>query len=182
MSAIHWYTRRDCSWSDHPACVSPVIRILAIQFNDICQDGEREALIGPHLFAPVGTATGLKDDQHRAYLCADRAVRLFAPRAVVAAAAAPMAAADAAAATEWAAVAAERAAAGMAVAAAAAAAGAATAAAAIGAISFANAAVVAVGEAIKQDLLQLILDCCAIGDRREVCPVKTREQVLEFCK
>src|SRR5206468_1836410 len=131
MSAIHWYTRRDCSWSDHPACVSPVIRILAIQFNDICQDGEREALIGPHLFAPVGTATGLKDDQHRAYWCADRAVRLFAPRAVVAAAAA---------------------------------------------------AVVAVGEAIKQDLLQLILDCCAIGDRREVCPVKTREQVLEFCK
>ena len=82
MSALHWYTRHGTSWTDQPQCVSPVIRRLCIRLNDACSDGEREALIGPHLFAPVGTNTGHADDIKRAYLCADRAVRVFAPIAL----------------------------------------------------------------------------------------------------
>ena len=55
MAALHYYTRSDKSWSDHPDCVAPEIRALAIYLNDWCDDGEREELIGPHLFAPLGT-------------------------------------------------------------------------------------------------------------------------------
>lgn len=60
MSAINYYASADrpgFTWHDHPECVCPTIRPLAIMLNDMCADGEREALIGPHLFAPVGTAT-----------------------------------------------------------------------------------------------------------------------------
>ena len=71
MSAIHYYTRTDQTWSDHPACVSPVIGMLAMALNDLCEDGERETLIGPHLFAPVGTNTGLADDLIRTKMAAD---------------------------------------------------------------------------------------------------------------
>jgi len=49
-------TYADEGWTDHPKCVDETIRPLCITLNDWCDDGEREDLIGPHLFAPVGTA------------------------------------------------------------------------------------------------------------------------------
>jgi len=47
---------RDNAWHDHPECVHPVIREFCIWMNDNCPDEERESIIGPHLFDPVGTA------------------------------------------------------------------------------------------------------------------------------
>ena len=184
MAAIHYYTRRDNSWSDHPACVSEVVRSLAIRLNDMCEDGEREELIGPHLWAPVGTATGHEDEVRRACLCADRAVRVWAPRALEAAgrvedaarlrALPPVvdritarAAANAAAYTAKAAAKA--------------------AAYAYAAYAYAYAATAAytaayTAKAAKAEILDLILECCAIGTRAEVCPTKTREEVIrEAC-
>ncbi len=86
MSAVHQYqTELGPHWSDHPECVSPIIRELCIQLNDRCEsDEEREGLIGPHLFTPVGT-----NDPHlerrRIYRVADMACRVWAPRALRAA-------------------------------------------------------------------------------------------------
>ena len=79
MVAAHWYVTNGLTWSDQPECVSPVIRPLCIRLNDFLRDGERERVIGPHLFTPVGTNTGTADDETRRYLCADRAIRVFAP-------------------------------------------------------------------------------------------------------
>lgn len=82
MSALHYYTRHDESWTDQApwACVSPVIRTLCITLNDrLGSDEERGRVIGPHLFTPLGTNTGIEDDRKRAFLCADYAVRRFAP-------------------------------------------------------------------------------------------------------
>jgi hypothetical protein len=59
MSALNYYTneRALVDWHDHPKCVCETIQPLAIRLNDMCaDDAERERLIGPHLFAPVGTA------------------------------------------------------------------------------------------------------------------------------
>ena len=81
MSAIHWYTRGGKrSWSDQPDCVSPIIRDLCIALNDRLEsDVERERIIGPHIFDPVGTSTGNEDEGKRWALCVDRAVHLFTP-------------------------------------------------------------------------------------------------------
>lgn len=73
MSGVHYYTRADRSWSDHPSCVSAVVRTLCIFLNDWCKDNEREELIGQHYFAPLGTATGLEDEVTRAQICARKA-------------------------------------------------------------------------------------------------------------
>ena len=81
MSAIHWYTRKDTvSWTDQPDCVSPIVQHLCISLNDFLPSNEeRERIIGPHLFAPVGTNTGNEDEGKRWALCSDRAARLFTP-------------------------------------------------------------------------------------------------------
>jgi len=55
MALADYYTRGALDWSDQPECVDPMIRELCIFFNDWCVDGEREELIGPHLWAPIGT-------------------------------------------------------------------------------------------------------------------------------
>lgn len=65
-------------WSDQPACVPPTIRALCVRLNDMCSDGEREALIGPHLFAPMGRDASPEAEQRRAWLCAEWAVRRYA--------------------------------------------------------------------------------------------------------
>lgn len=148
MSALHWYTRRDRTWSDHPDCVSPVIRELCIRLNDMCIDGEREELIGKHLFASVGTNTGEADDQRRAYLCADRAIRVFAPIALRVVG------------LESHALALE-------------------AVAPIVDVVSAEAAWAARAKT-KQELLRLILDCCAIGAKAEICATRTRIEVLDL--
>jgi hypothetical protein len=197
------------TWSDQPECVPPTVRTLCVKLNDLCADGEREELIGPHLFTPMGRDASKESEQARAYLCADRAVRVFAPMALDAAglpaeaakmrACAPItdtasagaarasacAAADAACAARasaaadaaWAArtsACAARASAGAARASACAAADAACAARASAAADAARAAAWAADAAdasacasaqTKKALLQLILDCCAIGEQ-----------------
>jgi hypothetical protein len=81
MSALSYYAGE--SWSDHPDCVDPVIRQLCITINDhLPSDAERERVIGPHLYAPVGTAQGLELMQRRAFRVADEAVRVWAPMAL----------------------------------------------------------------------------------------------------
>ncbi len=57
MSAIAFLSGQD-KWTDDAKCVCPTIQPLAILLNDRCDDEERERLIGPHLFAPYGTAQG----------------------------------------------------------------------------------------------------------------------------
>lgn len=73
MSAINWYVDKDkdtFSWSDHPECVDRVISKLGIYLNDICcTDRERETMIGPHLFDPIGTNKTYKLSMQRATRC-----------------------------------------------------------------------------------------------------------------
>ena len=45
-------------------------------------DAERERVIGPVLFLPVGADPSPEAEQERVFLCADRAVRVFAPKAL----------------------------------------------------------------------------------------------------
>jgi hypothetical protein len=56
MSAIAWY-EGNANWTDAPDCVCPIIRHLGIWVNDkIDSDEERERLISPIMFSVVGTA------------------------------------------------------------------------------------------------------------------------------
>lgn len=198
MSAIHMFTRSDNSWSDHPDCVSPIVRELCIALNDDCPDGEREALIGQHLFAPLGTNTGEADDQRRAYLCADRAVRYWAPAALEAAglsaeagtlrALSPIVDERTALAAEAAAKLVEDGALAMTSVSARASAGAwawvsawASGIAWVSAWAWARASAWASASAgMRRELLQLILDCCAIGTPVEVVPSRTKKSVMEY--
>ena len=80
MSAIFYYTEYNPNaytptWHDHPACVSPVVRQLCITLNDWCPSiKERERMIGPHLFAPLGTK--YEDDTKRVKVLEEELVRL----------------------------------------------------------------------------------------------------------
>lgn len=65
-------------WSDQPECVPPTIRRLCIVLNDILPDGEREAVIGPHLFDPMGRDSSPEAEAKRANMIADWAVEMFA--------------------------------------------------------------------------------------------------------
>ena len=202
MSAVSYYVGNQ--WTDHPDCVCLVIRNLCIALNDALPDGRREELIGPHIFAPVGTANE-RLLVPRAYRCADWAVREIAPRALrgagfaaeadrlmgldpivdessalpaeAAANAARAAAADAAWAAAWAAADAARAYAADA-------ANAAWAAAwrAANAADAADAPwrAAANPDDIHRSWLSLILELCAMGDRVEVVPQRTQAEVLEL--
>ena len=84
MTAVSVYANE--TWSDHPSCVPPVIRRLCVKLNDMLpSDAERGRVIGPVLFLPVGADPSPGAEQERAFLCADRAVRVFAPKALDAA-------------------------------------------------------------------------------------------------
>lgn len=75
ISALHFYTRQDETWSDQApwACVSPLIRELCMWFNDFPEsDEEREFYIGPHLFAPLGTAASTEIELRRIDLIRER--------------------------------------------------------------------------------------------------------------
>jgi len=81
MAAVSVYANE--TWSDHPSCVPPVIRRLCIKLNNMLpSDAERGRVIGPVLFLPVGADPSPGAEQERAFLCADRAVRVFAPKAL----------------------------------------------------------------------------------------------------
>ena len=199
MSAIHYYTRKDMrSWTDHPDCVSGVVRTLAIRLNDyLGSDKERENVIGPHLFTPVGTKTTDEDEQKRREICRRYVIRIFAPfwlrrtkkakliahaeqlekiplsdmAAVTKAANAACAAADAAACAA-------------ANAAAYAAANAANAAyAAADAAAYAADASADAADAkpfVIKHLLACILECCAVGQKAEVRNTVSKSCLLEF--
>ena len=161
MSALHWYTRNGKSWTDQPECVSLVIRSLCINLNDrLLSDADRERVIGPHLFAPVGTNTGVDDEIKRAFLCADRSVRVFAPYALRAMGLEV----EAVKLESLPAIVDE-----------------ASAARAESAESAASAARAARAWGwYESQMIRLILDCCAVGKKAEVRPTKSQEEVVEF--
>lgn len=78
MSALSYYAGYE--WSDHPECVDPVIRQLCITLNDALPDETREAVIGPHMMAPIGTNRGSAIAQQRQLACVDRLLRVWLPR------------------------------------------------------------------------------------------------------
>ena len=55
MAVADYYSRGSLDWTDQPECVDPIVRRLCIRLNDMLDDGEREKVIGPHLWAPIGT-------------------------------------------------------------------------------------------------------------------------------
>lgn len=56
MSALSVYAGHE--WSDHPECVCPIIRDLAIMINDwLPTDKDRGEIIGPVILEPIGTAS-----------------------------------------------------------------------------------------------------------------------------
>ncbi len=65
-------------WSDHPQCVSPVIAALCRSWNDSLDDATRQRL-KPYAFKVVGTNTGPRDDETRAWLATDWLCRLQTP-------------------------------------------------------------------------------------------------------
>jgi len=63
--------------SDSPRCVSPVLMKFCIRLNDALGD-ERRQRLRPYLARTIGTREdGL--DEHRAWLCVDWLVRVYAP-------------------------------------------------------------------------------------------------------
>jgi len=70
-------------FSDSPACTDPVIASYARTLNDYMPDDQRQRL---RAYIPllVKASNGVSP-QARAYMCADRAVRVFAPIALRAA-------------------------------------------------------------------------------------------------
>ena len=55
MSALAWYAGQE-KWTDNAECVDPMIRHLCIAVNDrLYSDEDRERVIGPIIFAPMGT-------------------------------------------------------------------------------------------------------------------------------
>ena len=66
------------SWSDHPECVSPVIGAFLRNWNDSLDDADRQ-MLKPYVTRVVGTNTGKRDDETRAWLATDWLVRECAP-------------------------------------------------------------------------------------------------------
>lgn len=183
MTALNLYTRKDASWTDAApsACVSPLVRTAAICTNDsIGSDAWRERLIGPVLFAPLGTKTNDEDEEARAYLLLNTAIGLLGrvhrkwrntKVANVKEAEALMLGMHAVAAPErgrafW------------------------TVWEAVGLLADGN-DWEAMGEYLASELfdvgalspterVNLVVEMCKIGERREVCPTATREEVLAF--
>ena len=204
MAALSVYTNDE--WSDHPACVCPVIRHLCIQINDaLPSDESRGRIIGPRLFDPVGTKADEATTEARRWVLADAAVRRFAPlalrvsglsseadnlaslpkvtpaTAVAAGAAARAARAAGAAGAARAAVGAARAAA-VAAYAADAAAYAAAYAAADAARAAAGAAGAAVEEFVQNEMLPVLDELLAIGNRTPIeasCDVRALDKAVQ---
>jgi hypothetical protein len=65
-------------WSDHPACVSPVIGAFLRSWNDALPTEDRQ-MLKPYILRVVGTNTGKRDDERRAWLATDWLARECAP-------------------------------------------------------------------------------------------------------
>lgn len=68
-------------FSDHPHCVSPALGAFGRRINDRMPDDATRALLIPLIPRMLNTA-GDGKDQARAFMCADWAVRVVAPRAL----------------------------------------------------------------------------------------------------
>jgi|SRR5581483_2253096 len=76
MEAVAWWANE--KHSDHPRCVDPLIAEYARHLNDKMLGDVRQRLV-PYIPRLVGTANDGIRPKVRAYICADRAVRTFAP-------------------------------------------------------------------------------------------------------
>jgi hypothetical protein len=65
-------------FSDHPACVSPVIAAFGRTWNDGLPDDDRQ-MLKPYVPKIIGTATTKADDEIRAWMCTDWLARECAP-------------------------------------------------------------------------------------------------------
>jgi hypothetical protein len=76
MEAVAYVTGEP--WSDHPECVSPVIGAFLRSWNDALPDEDRQ-MLKPYILRVVGTNTGKRDDERRAWLATDWLARECAP-------------------------------------------------------------------------------------------------------
>lgn len=76
MEAVAYVAGED--WSDTPACASPVLGAFCRSWNDALDDETRQ-LLKPYIPRLVGTNTGKKDDETRAWMATDWLVRECAP-------------------------------------------------------------------------------------------------------
>jgi hypothetical protein len=65
-------------WSDHPACVSPVIAAFLRRWNDDLDDAGRQ-MLKPYALQVVGTASTQEAEARRAWLVTDWMVREYTP-------------------------------------------------------------------------------------------------------
>jgi hypothetical protein len=66
-------------FSDHPACVCPVIGAFCRSWNDSVQAEDRNRLLKPYAARIVGTVSTADVQDARAFMAADWAVRTFTP-------------------------------------------------------------------------------------------------------
>ena len=77
MEAVAYVAREP--WSDHPACVSPVIAVFARAWNDGLPDAERNSLLMPMIPKFVDTVGSAALENRRATMAADWLVRVHTP-------------------------------------------------------------------------------------------------------
>ena len=77
MEAVAYVAREP--WSDHPACVSPVIAAFARAWNDGLPDAERNSLLMPMIPKFVGTIGSDALENRRATMAADWLIRVYTP-------------------------------------------------------------------------------------------------------
>jgi hypothetical protein len=65
-------------FSDHPVCVSPVITSFLVSWNDAMNDVDRQ-MLKPYIVRLVGTRTGKRHEEQRAWMLTDWSVRECAP-------------------------------------------------------------------------------------------------------
>jgi hypothetical protein len=77
MEFVAWMAGE--AWTDHPACVSPVVAAFARNWNDSLDTADRNRLLKPLLLDMVGTATTPGDEETRAWMATDWLARVHAP-------------------------------------------------------------------------------------------------------
>ena len=77
MEAVAYIARE--KWSDHPACVSPVIAAFARNWNDSLPDDLRDEYLKPLISKFVGTIGSDALETRRATMAADWLVRVHTP-------------------------------------------------------------------------------------------------------
>ena len=78
MEAVAWIAGEP--WSDAPQCASPVISQFMRSWNDALPDADRTRVLLPLLPEIIGTRTTETDEQTRAWMATDWAVRVCTPR------------------------------------------------------------------------------------------------------